>query len=434
MIQMVKNNLLPLAVLLLLMAVHFFCLSRYGINIPYSDDYNEILKKMNLIMDSGTLTESVGYLFNGHGYSKPITLRFVSLLHLSVLDEINFKYLVFTGNVFLILTSFVFVISAAKINKYLIITIGCFIFQPQYWEAIYQSTLSNSVFSCLFFSLASIYCMTQKKTSYYAASLVFVVLAQLSFGNGFIVYPILLLIAILNKNVRLFAVTFVVMAVCTYLYLYADPTSYNAGQQLELLTRLKLWSLWFLAFLGSSIGYLFGSGYDTDLNGRIASIVTGFLIICFYSMLIKNRYYDKNLLLFSFLTFFILTAVLATKIRFLMEAPGASRYQVQSALCVLTALIIAVDLYAANLNRYVLVMLMVILPLLFTSISYRTNIPTVSWHKSRLANGLWAWLDTGRGLTIMTGEEAAGRLLLRFINKNIYISPSRRTLITEAYK
>ncbi len=432
--DMLREHLLPLSVLFLFFLIHFYFLNRYGINIPFSDDYGEIFKKMNMILDSGTITESAGHLFNGNGYSKPITLRFISLLHLSVLHEINFKYLVITGNIFLLLTCFVFIASAANINKYLTITVSCFVFQPQYWEAIYQSTLSNSVFSCLFFSLASMYCIMQKKTKYYVGSLMFAVLAQISFGNGFLVYPILLMISILQKNFRLFAVIFTIMILSTYLYMIGDSTSYNAGEQIEILTKLKLWSVWFLEFLGSSVGYVFSSGYERDIIGKTASITIGFLILIFYILLIKQKYYDKNLLLFSFYTFFILTALMVTKIRFIVEVPGASRYQIQSALCILTSLIVIVDLYAANMNKYIVIMLTVVFPLLFVYTSYRTNLPTVSWHKRRLATGLWSWIDNGKGLTIWSGEDAAGRLIIQSINKNIYKIPPRQSLIMESWK
>lgn len=434
--HMVKKHLVPASLLLMLLCVHFYFLNRYGINVPFSDDYNEILKKMNAILDSGTITESAGHLFNGHGYSKPIMLRFISLLHLSLLHEINFRYLVFTGNLFLLLTFLVFIISTAKINKYLVVTIACFIFQPQYWEALYQATLSNSVFSCLFYSLASIYCATQKKPHYCVFSLILAVLAQLSFGNGFLVYPILLMVALLQKNIRFFAVTFAVMILCTYLYMLGDSTPYNAGQDIELLTKLKLLSLWLLEFLGSSIGYALGSGYERGSTGRTASVVIGILMTCFYVFVIKKKYYNKNLLLFSFLTFFVLTALMVTMLRFSVEAPGASRYQIQSALCILTILIIIIDLYAAHMNKYAVIMLTVIFPLIFVLASYKANSPTVSGHKGRLAIGLWSWATYGSSmtLTIWSGQEAAANVLRQSINRNMYKIPSRESLIAEAYK
>lgn len=430
----VKSSLLPLSVLFLLAFIHFFYLNKYAINVPFSDDYNEILKNMNLMLDSSSFSEFSGYLLYGVLGTKPIMLRLISLLHLSILHEINFKSLVLTGNIFLLFLSFVFWVSTVNINKYLIITAACFIFQPQYWEAIYQSTLSNSAFSCLFFSLASIYCITQKSTSYYAASIVLVVLAQISFGNGFMVYPILLMISIYHKNFRLFAVIFVIMILCTYLYTLGGVVSLASGGQFGLLAKLKLWSLYLFEFLGSSLGYTFSSGYGRDVVGKTAAIIIGFMIVIFYVFLIKKKYYDKNLFMFSTFTFFILTALLTTKLRFIMEVPGASRYQVQSALCTLTVLIIIVDLYAISMNKYVVIMLTVVFPLMFVIASYRTNLPTVSGHKTRLAVGLWSWLDHGQGLTIWSGEEAAGRVLIQSNNRNMYHIPSKQSLMVEAWK
>lgn len=432
--QVIIKYFVPVSILLLLCMVHFYYLNRYGINVPFSDDYNEILNNMNMILDSRTFVESAGHLLYGSGYSKPITLRLISLLHISLFHEINFRYLVFTGNFFLLLTCIVLTVSTLKINKYLAVAIACFVFQPQYWEAIYQSTLSNSVFPCLFFSLASIYCITQQRTFYYVLSLILAVLAQLSFGNGFMVYPLLLTASVFQKNVKLFIVIFITMVLTTYLYMLGTTVSYADGQQMELLTKLKLWTLWLCEFLGSAVGYVFSSGYSRNPVSMKISIIIGFMLVIFYIFLIKKKYYARNLTYFLFFTFFLLTALLAAKLRYSVEAPGASRYQIQSALCILTTLIIIIDMYSACMNRYMVTALVIIFPMLFMLASYRTNMSTVLWHKSRLANGLWTWIDTGKGLTIWSGEAAAGRLLRQSINRNIYRSPSRQTLITETYK
>lgn len=429
-----KGNLLPLSILFLLVFTHFFCLNRYGINIPFSDDYNEILKNMNLILDSGSFSESVQQILYGNGFSKPIMLRLISLLHISTIHEINFRYLVFTGNVFLVFTSLVFAVSVSNINKYLIVAVGCFVFQPQYWEAIYQSTLSNSVFTCLFFSLTSILCLFQKKTGFYVTSLFFVVLAQLSFGNGFLVYPILFMISAVYKNWKLCAVVLTQAIVTTWLYMFGATVSYTAGEQIGLITKLKMYSTWLPEFIGSSVGYVFGSGYERTMVGKTVSITVGIVILSIYLFIIWKKYYQKNLLIFSFMTFFILTALLATKLRFNAEVPGASRYQIQSALCILTALVIIVDMYAAKMNKFIVIILVIIFPMFFMLASYKTNLQTVSWHKGRLAVGLWSWLDRGQGLTIWSGEEAAGRVLMRSSNLNIYKIPSKQTLIVEAWK
>ena len=418
----------------LLFFVHLYFLNRYAINIPFSDDYVEILKNMNLVLDSGSFSESTRHILHGNGFSKPITLRLISLLHISVLHEINFKYLVITGNIFLLFVCFIFIISAININKYIAVTASCFIFQPQYWEAIYQSTLSNSVFSCLFFSLASIYCIMQKRTLFFAGALAFAILAQISFGNGFLVYPILLMVAIIHKRFRHFAVIFVLMLLSTYLYMLGNTVPYTAGDNLGLLAKLKLCSVWLVEFIGSSVGYAFSSGYGRDMAGRTSSIMIGVLIIAFYLFLIWRKYYNKNLLLFSFLTFFILTALLAAKLRFNTEVPGASRYQIQSALCLLTTLIIIIDLYGVKMNRYIVIMLTIAFPIMFVLITYNTNLSTVSGHKTRLISGLISWMMYGKGLTVWSEEEAAGRLLIQSNNRDLYKVPTRQTLYLEVWK
>jgi hypothetical protein len=406
----------------------------YAINIPFSDDYLEILKNMNLIMDSGSFSESMQHLLYGNGYSKPITLRLISLLQLSIWHEINFKYLVITGNVFLLLICCVFVCSAARIHTCLAISAACFIFQPQYWEAIYQSTLANSVFSCLFFSLASIWCVMQRKTGWYAASLICALLAQLSFGNGFLVYPVLLMAAVLQKNIRLFIAICIMSAVCTWGYMLGTTVPYTAGVLIGLLEKLKLCSLWMLEFIGSSVGYVSGSGYARDMVGRVVSMIIGGLVVSFYLFLIRKRYYDRNLLLFAFLTFFMLTAILAAKLRFATEVPGASRYQIQSALCILTTLYIIIDLYASRMNTYMILLLTIVFPVLFVLISYKTNMNQVSMHKTRLATGMISWMASGKGLTIWEGEDAAGRLLLQSNSRGLYRIPSNQSLYQEIWK
>jgi hypothetical protein len=244
----------------------------------------------------------------------------------------------------------------------------------------------------------------------------------------------MLMVAVYNKNIRRSALIFVVMTVSTYLYMLGNTVSYTAGPQLDVLTKLKLWSVWLPEFIGSSIGYAFGSGYEQDIIGKSVSIFTGLLIVLFYMFLLKKRYFEKNMFLFSTLTFFILTALLATKLRFSVEVPGASRYQIQSALCVLTTLIIIIDLYAGCMNRFAIILLTVVFPLLFVAVSYKTNMSTVAWHKARLASGMWSWVTYGKGLTVWDGEEAAGRLLMQSSSKNYYKIPSGQSVLSEAWK
>jgi len=200
------------------------------------------------------------------------------------------------------------------------------------------------------------------------------------------------------------------------------------------LTRLKLSSVWVLEFIGSALGYAFGSGYDHDLSGRVASIVIGGLVVLFYLYLVVKKYYKNNILLFSMLTFFILTALLASQLRFTTEVPGASRYQIQSALCILTVLIVILDRYASLLKRSVVIGLTVVFPLLFVLVSYTTNLTFVVGHKTRLAAGMLSWKRSGSGLTIWQGQEAAGQLLFQSSQRGLYRIPFDQELITAVWK
>ena len=242
------------------------------------------------------------------------------------------------------------------------------------------------------------------------------------------------MISVIYKSWKLCVFVFTQAIVTTWLYMFGATVSYTAGEQIGPITKLKMYSVWLPEFIGSSVGYVFGSGYERTMVGKTVSITVGIVILLIYLFIIWKKYYQKNLLIFSFMTFFILTALLATKLRFNAEVPGASRYQIQSALCILTTLVIIVDLYAANMHKYIVIMLVVIFPMLFMLVSYKTNLQTVSWHKGRLAVGLWSWLDRGQGLTIWSGEEAAGKVLMRSSTLNIYKFPSKQSLIVEAWK
>lgn len=425
----VSHYLFPLAATLLLCSVHFYFLNRYAINIAFSDDYNEILRAMNQILDSRSLSEAMRHFMYGVGYSKPLTLRLISLFHLSLFHEINFRYLVFTGNVFLLLVCLIVMISTVRINPLLLITAACFVFQPQYWEAIYQSTLSNSVFTCLFFSLASFYCVTRQTTLFYTGALVCALMAQLSFGNGFLVYPILLFAAVQHKNSKFFAITFMQLAISTWLYTFGTTVDYKVSENIPFINQLKICSIWYFEFIGSSVGYIFStSGYAREMPGSGLSTAIGITVTLFYLHLVYKKYYRQNLLLFSFITFFLMTAALAAKFRFNTEVPGASRYQIQSALCIVSVICVIVDLYSARLNRYVIWNITILLPAMFTLLSYNNGMENITHHRTRLIGDMISWQMTGTGLTVWSEKELASQTLILSSNKGIHKIPSKAAL------
>ena len=425
---------LPMLGLLALFCTHMYFVNRYGVNIAFSDDYNEILRNLVSALDAGSFTGSVKQMFYGFGISKPIMARMVARLHYLLLGEINFRYLVLTGSLFLLPLCLVLGAATWKVNRYLMVAAGCMVLQPQHWEAIFQATLSNSVFSCLFFSMAAIYCAAREEGPWHIAALGFAVLAQMSFGNGFLVYPILMMMTVLTRKFRLCAVVLAQTVLTTWLYTFGTTVSLAEGTKVGLIEKLKMIFFWLPEFYGSSLGYLCGSGYSRQPPGETVSFVLGLMIIVFYSFLLARKYWRQNLLLFSLLTFFMLTGVLAAWQRFDIEVPGASRYQIQSALCVLLVLSIAVDLYAGKLNRHLVTVLIVGFPLAFTLTSYKTNYPAVLFHKNRLISDLVSWQKTGVGLTIWSEREAAGALLIECMNRNIYRLPSREAMMADYWK
>lgn len=416
--------ILPVAGVLILFGVHMYTVARYGVNIAFSDDYNEILRNLVQVLDADSFAEALRQLLHGVGYSKPLTARLIALLQLSLLDEINFHTLVLTGNAFLLGVCLVLAASTWRINRALAIAAACFVCQPQWWEAIYQATLSNSVAPCLAFSLSSLYCIERREPRWTWAALIFAVLAQLSFGNGFLVYPVLLMVAVLRREYRLAGIVFAQMLVTTGLYSLGNTVTAEDRPVVALTEKVKLITLWLPEFYGSALGYLFSSGYDRKPPGETVAFIVGLLMILFFLFLVATKYYRRNLLLFAILTFCMLTGVLAASLRFNVEAPGASRYQIQSALCLAVVFFILVDLYAERLNRQVVTVLIILLPLTFTLCSYRSNLAMVVNHKNRLILELVSWRKTGVGLTIWSEREKAGLLLQECMSRGIYRIPS----------
>jgi len=141
---------------------------------------------------------------------------------------------------------------------------------------------------------------------------------------------------------------------------------------------------WFLTFLGSSIGYVNNIGYLPSMVPRVVSILTGIAILFFYFYLTIVKYYKRNVILYAFYTFMILTALMATRCRLFDEFPSASRYQIQSIIFVILSYIIGLGLMNDRQQR-VIFPIILLLSMLFSIMSFRINFfQVVAKQKNRL--------------------------------------------------
>ncbi len=422
-----KASIIETSLVLLLTACvaafFFYTIWRCAVNIPFTDDYTEILMPLNIFASPDGSPEKWTAFFSSPGYSKALFMRGVTLVSFLLLGSVDFKLLILIGNLGLIGLLIVLYKASSPQRPLFILPVIFLLLQWQYWEASLEATLALSVPMALFFSFLSMLLLRKDTNGGLAASVIFAVLATFSFGNGFLIFPVAILLLMQLRRFRDAAAMLAAFVLSMAAFLYGhSPQTTDKG--LWILFTMPGKTLdWFLTFLGSSIGYANDYGYAPSALPHAASLFVGSLILGFYIYLTLLKYYKRNPTLYAWYSFMLLTALVAVRCRLFDEVPTASRYQIQSIILVIITYLAVMDLLNDRCRKIIFPVVLLASVCFFFS-SYFTCFPTTCLHKNRLIFGMSNWLTSGSGL-ISCGpdQNLPNTVLLNAAKAGIYCIP-----------
>jgi hypothetical protein len=307
-------------------------LARETVNIPFLDDYSGVLGFVSGWVRLGSVREKVfGILTSQHNEYRPMFGNGLYVLQYLLFRHINFAALSTLGD--LALLPLVFVIyrmwieDSRQIRERLLpfISVPWLIFQFQYYSLLSwpASTLQN--IPVVLFSLLTIYLLSTDGQKTFCISLVALLLAIGSSGNGFFVIPLgcLMLIQFRRPARLAYWLSASVAMLALYLYRYNFHSSQARADHSVISSLHHISPLYALSFLGASI-----AGHGSYIP---AAVLGGCLCAIFvYAMV--DKFYASSPAIFYSMCFILITALAVSGLRSdLGTAQGlVSRYRIYS--------------------------------------------------------------------------------------------------------
>ena len=397
-----QKNIIWGIITLLPIALYFYFLSEYAINIPKWDDH--ALKAFIVeFQNADGIIAKIQTLFKQHNEHRIAFDRFFTLIVFCLNGTIEYRWLMWIGNFTLLGILFMFYQIVRKNN----ISLGYFapipliIFQLQLWENTFWGMAAMQNFGVVFFILGLIYLVSSAKKSHFYLAILFAFFATYTSGNGITAFPICIVLLLLQKRFKESIVFGLVSAILIFLYFFhyqmppSNPPMNGIG--------IGKIALGFFSFLGSAFDLLPNSSGRiklTILFGTFLFILSGIIAIylIFNSKLINKRreLSQVELFILGSLMFLIGTGIVVTYTRISFGDIGllTSRYKIYSILLTVTLYITVIS--RLNLTRFSwLIFPIVGIAMLFNFITNFINFKEVVNFRNQLMSFSYNWaLDT----------------------------------------
>lgn len=330
--------------LILPILLYFLLIELYGMNIPYVDDHG--LKGFLVkFQDSKTWTEKIAAIFAQHNEHRIGLTRIWFLLVYGIYGSINYKWLMWFGNILLVGVVGIYVAYFKK-NK-----ISLLYFLPLPWilltsinqENTYWGMASIQNFGIVFLSLWAFWELEEERL---ISALVLVSIAVFTSGNGFVTLAIMGGFLLLKQQWKNLGILVLLGVLLAYLYFatYQKPPATPSAT----LADLKKVLLAFVSFAGSAADV----SLDSTISARTikAILLGGILLMLALICVVRNIPFDFRLKKYStpknwpvFILATILLIVLSSfmvgwtrVVGYGMPTILTSRYKIYSLLFVIT--------------------------------------------------------------------------------------------------
>ncbi len=359
-------------------------IAKFAVNAPYWDDYDSILNFTNNFLGAG-FQDKVNLIFSQHNEHRISFSRVITLASYYLAGKINFRLLIFIGNISLIgLLAVLWKASTFTKNKFLYFIPAIFIiFNVQYWGDIYFATPAVSNLCVLFFAFASLYFLSKESWKYFIFSLVLAVIAVFTNADGLLVFLAGLPVVIYQRKPKRILLWVCVGIVCIlfYFYGYVKPPGHPG-----IISSVLSHPVQAIAYLFRFMGLC-----------CLWPLAAGIILCGYFIYLVRIGFYRKNMALVSFYLFLMLTAFAVALSRSGFDSLP-SRYKVISTLILSISYLSFIEILPEDKIKRIFPALLVC-SILFNYFSYRNNFKYIILQKKYLTEGLRSWQENKAGLS-----------------------------------
>lgn len=310
---------LMVAALVALPAIIFFSiLSLEVVNLPDADDYYSVLEFMNHMSGVHGFTAKFFYCAVAqYAEYKLVVEHAIVWLQVALLGHVDFRVLSVIGDAFVLLLMLVlwkmFLPGRADTTTRLMlfVPVSWVVFQLQYVELLDFPMVSLANVPVLVFSLGAMFLLTRNTRATYLAALCCLILAIASFGNGFVLVPVGVLILMVNRRYLWIAGWMAVSSGCVVAYACRYTVQPVQGLAHSSILSFVLGRvLYIFTFLGSAAAFPLRNGYVGF--GVLLCPMVGLGLYIFFFAVARRGYFRRNPLIgYCFLFLFITAVVVA---------------------------------------------------------------------------------------------------------------------------
>ena len=367
-------------------------------NAPKFDDLNDVFGFFKLLALAQTPLQKVGAFFYPNNEHITLVNHLIYFAQYQLFGEIRFYPLILVGHCIIIATACLLgaVIDNARRPFYFAaITLGYL--NLYYWDSSFKAMTAISNQAVILFSIATFFSMIRLHKI--SLALVCAFLAMFSQANGMLVWPLGLLVLLLDRRwqptkwrcitIWVIAATLAIAIFSWAHHIYGAPSPVTAEMfflQLQKFPALPLLST--LAFLGST-------AFAPPQAILAACAGIGALLVFAWHAF---RHPDRNKLALAIAFFLLASAMTAGIMRGMVygDASAAldSRYKMYSVAFVLLSLALWCDQTSRPIRRPVLAALLLLVSFYLHASSYR-QIPSIQQQAQKFSDSYRYWLIDG---------------------------------------
>ena len=371
--------------------LYFYFLSEYAINIPKWDDH--ALKAFIVdFQNANGYIPKIQTFFKQHNEHRIAFDRFFTLIVFWIHGSIDYRWLMWIGNFTLLGVLFIFfkVFQKQKISIAYFAPIPFILFQLQLWENTFWGMAAMQNFGVVFFILTLIYLISSEKRIHFYIAAFVAFLATFTSGNGITVFPVCIVLLILQKRFKDVFLFSSVSLILVFLYFYQYKFPEN-NPSMDGIGIGKIVTGFFI-FLGS----VFDLIPNISQNIKI-TIILGFIlfitgsIISVY-LILNSKLFNKQrnlnhteLFILGIILFLIGTAIVvtATRISYGIEGLLTSRYKIYSILLLISIYLTFITKVNLN-NKKLLVSFLIFMAICFNIVVNYINFKEIVNFRNQL--------------------------------------------------
>lgn len=313
------------------------------VNIPWWDDFHGVILPVYDLFTPLPFVEKFKSFVSLNNEHRVVNDRIFTLIIYLFTGEFKLKLLAMLGFLNLVGVFLIFAHVLKGINKLAILPIAFLIFHAQYYESLQSLMVPFQNFAVLFYMALSFYFLTIKENTQWA--FILAVAAFLSHGNGILIFPIGLLVLLLNKRKK-HLVWWSILSVLT-IFIYFLGYSKPSWTETDVISPWQnpIASIRYVfEFLGAySLNLIeLSDRLNHSVLRKIVPQVFGLFLVAALTLMLYKTYLTKpgfvrqlrkdktNQFIIAFSLFFIGTAVLMGLTR--TGFPVLSRYTINSSM------------------------------------------------------------------------------------------------------